>query len=125
MGRYGAQGEGSRLLRGSRAEVSVGIDVLACGGKTPRFGALVERNVKLADETKDAHRVRSHDRFPTRILHRLHEPIPELAKLASELHRRVLDAQMARGAQRVVEYRPRQRVVVVGMCRIQVARDLD
>jgi len=128
VGRYGAQRESSRLLRG-RAGVEVSIDVVARGWprkrKTPRLGTLMQINVKLAGETKDPHRVGSHDRVPTYVLHRAHEPIPELAKLASELYRRVFDPQLARGAQGVVEYRPRHRVVVVGMCGIQLAGELD
>ena len=110
--------------------LSSGIDIVAYRWprkrKTSRFGALVQRNVKRADGTKDAYRVRSHDRIPAYdVLHRAHEPIPELAKLAPELYRRVFDPQLARGAQGVVEYLPRHRVVVVGMCGIQLAGKLD
>ena len=84
------------------------------------------KKCKARGGTKDAYPVRSHDRIPAYdVLHRAHEPIPELAKLAPELYRRVFDPQLARGAQGVVEYRPRHRVVVVGMCGIQLAGELD
>jgi len=69
----------------------------------------VQRNVKRAGETKDPHRVRPHDRILAYVPHRAHEPIPEVTKLPSELYRRVFDPQLARGAQGVMEYRPRHR----------------
>ena len=113
----------SRVLRGrdNRGVVVRGRRIR----ETPRFGALVQRNINSAGESKDAPRVRPHDGIPLQIPHRAHQPIPQLAKLASDPFRRVLDTQLLRRVEGVVEYRLRRGVVVVGMGGPEFLRDLD